>query len=528
MIILELPFIYILKEVVNTQFIAIYIRVSSEEQVKGYSIEAQLEELRSYAAKHHLSIYREYVDAGYSGKSIDGRPAMLELLADARQNRFSTVITWKLNRLARNLVDQLKMLELFKRQNINYMSLTEQFDSSTPQGNFALQMLGSIAQLEREQIAENVRLGMQKRSKEGAWNSGNNVLGYEWVTGIGIEPHLRIVPHEAELVRNIFWRYRSGRGLKAITNQLNGAGYTTKRNKPFSVASVRGILTNVNYIGQIRYTAHQKFNGASSDNSKQVVQGSHEPIINTELWREVQELLSNRSRTPTKAITRIYPLTGLLKCPLCGSGMVPARNRAICKSGRINHMNHYYICGNYSNKGSTACKANHIPAPPVESETLYRFQQMLSKKSLLNHIVTRVNRLNREACESLLKQLAAIKTELGKLEKQQQRCFELFEEGYMEYLELVEKINTLKSNITALSSNKLQLESKLSEFEARTVSLKEIHQAIKALFQSFQTVDSDKRNALLRGFIESIHIPTNRDVTGIKIHGTAVLKHLIV
>jgi len=172
--------------------------------VKGYSIDGQLEALRAYAVEQQLSIYREYVDDGYSGKSINGRPAMLELLADAKQHHFQFVITWKLNRLARNLVDQLTILELFEQHNIGYSSLTEQFDSSTPQGNFAMQMLGAVAQMEREQIAQNVRMGMLKRSKQGIWNSGNNVLGYEWVTGDGIEPHARVVPHEAELVQAIF------------------------------------------------------------------------------------------------------------------------------------------------------------------------------------------------------------------------------------------------------------------------------------------------------------------------------------
>lgn len=232
-------------EAVKTNLIALYVRVSSEEQVKGYSIDGQLEELRSYAAEHNLSIYRECVDDGYSGKSIDGRPAMLELLEDAKQGHFHTVITWKLNRLSRNLADQLKILEIFNQHNIGYMSLTEPLETNSAQGYFTAQMLGAIAQMEREQIAQNTRLGMQKRSAAGNWNSGNNVLGYEWVTEGDAEPHVRIVPHEANLVQMIYEQYKSGSGFKAITHHLNSAGYTTKRNKSFSTTTVRSILTNV-------------------------------------------------------------------------------------------------------------------------------------------------------------------------------------------------------------------------------------------------------------------------------------------
>ncbi|MCP3775220.1 recombinase family protein [Paenibacillus sp. MZ04-78.2] len=518
---------FLLEEGVNTNLIAIYVRVSSERQTKGYSIDGQLKELRAYAAEHQLSIYREYVDDGYSGKSIDGRPAMLELLADAKQGRFQTVITWKLNRLARNLVDQLKTMEVFKQHNIGCVSLTEQIETNTAQGNLTVQMLGAIAQLEREQIAQNTRLGMQKRSQRGAWNSGNNVLGYEWVTGADVEPHVRIVPHEARLVQMIFEQYRSGQGFKAITNQLNAAGYTTKRNKPFSTTTVRGVLTNINYIGQIQYTAHEKFTGASSDRSKRVVQGTHEPIINMELWSEVRALLNQRSRPPTKQINRHYPLAGLLKCPVCGSSMVPAHTKAVRKDGCV-HMNHYYVCGNYTNKGPTACKANTIPASPVENETLSRFQHMLTNKGLLNQIVTRINRRNKEAETPLREQVAQTAMSLKQLEKQQRRCYELFEDGFIGHVELVEKLKSLKQATATLNENKHQLESKLAELENSAVSLKEVRRAMKSLYQSFHAIEAGKRNALIRGFIQSVHVPPDRDVTEMHIQGTAALKHLII
>ncbi|MNW39543.1 DNA-invertase hin [compost metagenome] len=492
-----------------------------------YSIPGQLEELRAYAAEHNLPIYREYVDDGYSGKSIDGRPAMLELLADAKQGRFNTVITWKLSRLARNLADQLKMLEIFNQHHISYMSLTEQIDSNTPQGSLTAQMLGAIAQMEREQIAQNTRLGMQKRSAAGNWNSGNNVLGYEWVTEGNTEPHVRMVPHEAELVRMIFEQYRSGSGFKAITSHLNNAGYMTKRNKPFSIAAVRGILTNVNYIGLIQYTVHEKFTGASSDRSKQVVQGTHEPIISMELWNEVQALLNQRSRPPTKQVNRHYPLAGLLKCPICGHSMVPSHTKAYRKNGSI-HMNHYYVCGNYTNRGSTACKSNAIPASPVEDETLSRFQNMITNKRLLNEIVSQINRRSKEAEAPLREQLTQATMKLKQLEKQQRHCYEQFENKRIEPTELMEQLESLNQATSNLNENQRQLQAKLTELDNSTVSLKEVRHALKSLFKSFHVIEAGKRNALLRGFIQSVQVPPNRDVTEMHIQGTAALNHLTI
>lgn len=450
---------------------------------------------------------------------------MLELLADAKQGRFHTVITWKLNRLTRNLADQLRMLEIFKQHNIGWMSLTEPLEINTAQGHFTAQMLGAIAQMEREQIAQNTRLGIQKRSAGGNWNSGNNVLGYEWVTGGNAEPYVRIVPHEAKLVLMIFEQYKSGSGFKAITNHLNGSGYMTKRNKPFSIAAVRGILTNVNYICQIQYTVHGKYTGASNDRSKQVVQGTHESIISMELWNEVQTLLNQRTRPQTKQINRHYPLAGLLKCPMCGSSMVPSHSKAIRKNGNIK-MNHYYVCGNYTNKGPTACKANAIPASPVENETLSRFQSMLTNKRLLNEIITRINRRSREAGTPLREQLAQTAMNLKQLEKKQRRCYELFESEDIGHVELVEKLESLKQATATLNEKQRQLETKLAELENSAVSLKEVRRALKSLFKSFHSIEAGERNALLRGFIQSVHVPPNRDVAEMNIQGTAALKYL--
>lgn len=495
--------------------------------MKGYSIDGQLEALRAYAAEQQQFIYREYVDDGYSGKSINGRPAMLELLADAKQHHFQLVITWKLNRLARNLIDQLTILKLLEQHNIGYLSLTEQFDSNTPQGNFAIQMLGAIAQMEREQIAQNVRMGMQKRSKQGIWNSGNNVLGYEWVTGDGIEPHARVVPHEAELVQAIFEQYRSGKGFKAITNHLNHAGYMTKRSNPFSITAVRGILTNVNYIGQIQYTVHEKFTGESGDHAKQVVRGIHEKIISIDLWNEVQARLNQHSQPPTKQINRHYPLAGLLKCPVCGHSMVPWHKKAIRKRGTV-HMSHYYVCARYSNKGSTACKANAVPALPVENETLSRFQHMLTNKQLLHEVVSRINRRNREAEAPLREQQAQIIMNIKQLEKRQRRCYELFEGEHIGYVELMEKLEALKSETNSLNKAQHQLEQKLAELHTNRISLKEVRRALESLFKSFHSIEAGKQNDLLRGFIQGIYLPPNRDLSNIEIRGIAALEHLTI
>jgi len=273
--------------------IAVYVRVSSEEQVDGYSIDAQIEALREYATLHKLSIYKEYVDAGYSAKSINGRPAIQELLKDAQKGKFHQVVTWKINRISRNLEKLLTILDVLKQKQIKFVSLTERFESDSPQGNFILQMMGSIAELEREQISENVRMALNNRNKLGKWNSGNSVLGYEWVSSTNRNySYVRVVPEEKELVLKIFTLYKNGFGFKAIINRINAEGHRTKKGKPFSISSIRGILTNANYVGKIRCTIQN----SSDQRMTELVNGLHEPIIEQQLWDEVQILLNHKGK----------------------------------------------------------------------------------------------------------------------------------------------------------------------------------------------------------------------------------------
>ncbi|QWU16244.1 Resolvase, N terminal domain [Paenibacillus sophorae] len=147
---------------------ALYIRVSTEMQAKeGFSLEAQQEALLKHCRLIGATPFKVYVDAGRSGKSITGRPAMQEMLNDAGNGCFNQVMCTHLNRLSRNMNDLLSVLEALDKHKVGLYSLKEGFEPATPIGRFALQMMGAVAELEREQIVQNVRIGMQERSRQG-------------------------------------------------------------------------------------------------------------------------------------------------------------------------------------------------------------------------------------------------------------------------------------------------------------------------------------------------------------------------
>ena len=141
--------------------VAIYCRVSTTEQAEeGYSIEEQERLLQKYCEDNEYTVFKVYSDRGISGKSIKARPAMKEMLNDSEGKKFDMVITWKINRIARNTLELLQIVDLLEKNAIAFKSYSENFETETPMGKFSLQMMGAVGELERGTIAQNVKMGM--------------------------------------------------------------------------------------------------------------------------------------------------------------------------------------------------------------------------------------------------------------------------------------------------------------------------------------------------------------------------------
>lgn len=517
-----------IRSIYSKTIAALYIRVSSEEQVEGFSLDAQREALLEYCQREKMDVYKIYMDAGLSGKSIKGRPALKELLEDATQRSFQTVICLRLNRLSRNLPDLLYAVELFDKHGISLHSLTEQFQTETPVGKFVLQMMGATAQLEREQISQNTQLGMNERSKQGKWNSGNQVLGYRWNSNPS-DPrlsYLEVIPEEADLVRSIFEMYVSNLGLKAITNQLNKAGHRTKRDKPFNIASVRGILTNYNYIGKITYYSYPSHLSKTAK-EKQVVMGEHEPIIAIELWEQVQHLLSLRSHSPLKKVSHHFVLSGLIKCPDCGQGMVPSHIKRHRSNGDT-YFSLYYICGRYSSHGSVLCRPNHINAEVIEQWVSEQIRLFLTTPSIAKGLVTEINRKRDKQLEPYLYQLKQIDSQAHSLKNRSLRCFELFEDGHLDNLLLKERLEEIRIQTEILEIDRSKLKLIVAEYPVRTHPTASVLKALGNFHVLLQSASDDQRKTLFQSLINKISIPSDRDVTKSVIHGKAALFNLSI
>lgn len=305
----------------------IYVRVSSHEQVEGYSIGEQTERLRKYCEVMEWIVVRVYTDPGYSGSNMD-RPALKELIRAVEDGLADRVVVYKLDRLSRSQKDTLYLIEdVFLKNNVDFVSLSENFDTSTAFGRAMIGILAVFAQLERETIKERMIMGREARAKDGYYIGGDRVIiGYDYKDGL-----LTVNKHEAAIVRRIFELFIGGTNINKIANTMNAAGLY--RNAKWTSTTLRQLLRNRHYIGEVKF-------------SGEWYQGRHEPLISLETFEAAQEILRIRSESLVWNNKHSRPLTGFLWCGYCGARYhrLPG---GVKKDGS---RNVYYSCYSRSHK----------------------------------------------------------------------------------------------------------------------------------------------------------------------------------
>jgi site-specific DNA recombinase len=349
---------------------AIYTRKSSDEGLDQdfNSLDAQREAAQAYihsqSAEGWLCLPDRYDDGGFGGATLD-RPALKRLLADVQAGRVDTVVVYKVDRLSRSLLDFARMMELFDKQGVGFVSVTQQFSSTQPMGRLTLHILLSFAQFEREIIAERTRDKMAAARRKGKWSGGAPSLGYD------LDPQSkRLVVNqvEARQVRAIFALYLEHEALLPVVEELERRGWRSKRwrtrqgqvrgGRPFTRASLRALLSNVLYAGQVRYRG-------------EVHAGEQPALVDGATWEQTQALLQ-KNGAAIGAGARLSSgalLAGLLRCGPCGCAMTPAHSS---KRGR---RYRYYVCTQAQKRGWHTCPSRSVPALPIENFVLEQLRQ---------------------------------------------------------------------------------------------------------------------------------------------------------
>lgn len=346
---------------------AIYTRKSTEEGLEQEfsSLDAQRESAEAYIASQKaegwVCLDEHYDDGGFSGGNMD-RPALARLLADISAGNVDCVVVYKVDRLSRSLLDFARIMGVFDQQKVAFVSVTQQFNTSTPMGRLVLNVLLSFAQFEREIIGERIRDKIAAQRRKGKWTGGYPILGYD-VDRSGGSPKLVVNNGEAHRVREIFKMYLSRGSLLPVVEELERRGWnnklwytkkgTLKGGSVFDRGALYALLTNPLYVGRIKH---------KSD----VYDGEHEAIVTAELYQKVQDQLHYNGRTGGTEARNKYGalLRGLLICRNCGHTMV--HNFA----GRKGKRYRYYTCTRAIKQGRKKCPSGSVPAADIEQFVL--------------------------------------------------------------------------------------------------------------------------------------------------------------
>ena len=318
----------------------IYTGVFTSMQVEGYSLDAQKDKLRKYADYQEMSIVGEYSDEGKSGKSVEGRPQFKQMLVDIESGKDNVdyVLVFKLSRFGRNAADVLSSLQKMQDYGVNLICVEDGIDSSKDVGKLMISVLSAVAEIERENILVQTMEGRRQKAREDRWNGGFAPYGYQLVNG-----ELIIAEDEAEIIRIIYDKFvNTTMGMAAIAAFLNNSGYKKKLRQNntiegFSTSFVKGVLDNPIYCGKLAFGRRKNEKISGTRNEYHIVKqkdyllsdGIHEAIISEEMWNQAHRKRQETGVLQVKTHSPLHEhiLSGIIKCPVCGSGMYGNVNR---------------------------------------------------------------------------------------------------------------------------------------------------------------------------------------------------------
>lgn len=466
--------------------VGIYTRVSTLEQAnEGYSLGEQEERLKSYCDARGWTVSKVYKDGGFSGADMD-RPALKKMIKDIKDRKIETVIVYKLDRLSRSQKDTLNLIEdVFIANDVNFISINENFDTSTPFGKAMIGILSVFAQLEREQIKERMNMGKEGRAKKGLFQGGSAVsLGYDYING-----QLVINDYEASIVKELFTLYTNGIAMYKIA-ELFKVKYTENIRNWRHVSSIKKMLTNKLYYGVIVYHGEE-------------YEGQHEAIISKELFDKAQERLKETAKESKykTAFMSNNLLSGSIWCGGCGARYYT--NTATTKSKGTTYKYKYYKC--YSRSPHMKhmivdpnCKNKTWKRDEVDNLVIQEILKLQFDKSYLEEL-----RNKGKDEDDLEDKIVAVKNRIDELSTQLDKVMDMYQLGAISLDKIAERVKKLNDEKEVLEIELHNLE--LGNENKKTNSV-EIDEALSNAQEVLSSDDIQAKRMLVQALIERVII----------------------
>ena len=374
---------------------AVYTRKSSEEGLdqEYNSIDAQRDAGHAYIASQRaegwIAVADDYDDPAFSGGNME-RPALKRLMADIEAGKIDVIVIYKIDRLTRSLADFSKMVEVFERQGVSFVSVTQQFNTTTSMGRLMLNVLLSFAQFEREVTGERIRDKIAASKRKGMWMGGIPPIGYDVA-------NRRLIPNEAEAktIAHIFQRFVELGSTTKLVKELRLDGVTSKawttqdgrvrEGKPIDKGLIYKVLNNRTYLGELRH-------------KELWYQAEHPPIITKSIWDDVHAILSTNGRvraTTTRAKTQ-YLLKGIV---FGSDGRAMSPFQTAKQNGR---RYRYYVPQRDIKEHAGASGLPRMPAAELESAVLEQLRGHLRSPDVVRDVLPQAQKYDPTLDEAIV------------------------------------------------------------------------------------------------------------------------------
>ncbi|MFC3883790.1 recombinase family protein [Bacillus songklensis] len=466
----------------------VYVRVSTDEQAKhGYSIAAQLEKLEAYCISQGWELTEKFIDEGYSAKDLN-RPQFEKMIDRMKQGNTDILLVYRLDRLTRSVVDLYEILKVLDENNCMFKSATEVYDTTNAMGRLFITLVAAIAQWERENLAERVRLGMEKKTKLGKWKGGTPPYGYKVV-----DKNLVINEDEVNVVKTVFDLAKT-LGFYTIAKQLTNQGYSTRKGGDWHVDSVRDIANNPIYAGYLTFNESLK-DYKKPPREQNLYEGHHERIISREEFWRLQDILDKRRIHGGKRETSNYYFSSILKCARCGHSM----------SGHKSAGKKTYRCS--GKKAGKNC-SSHIILEENLTKTVFRLFD-----ELVGSIIGSTN-----VSDYPSEKVSGLESELKSIDKLLKKQKAMYENDIIDIDELISKTTSLREREKEISR----------ELKAVKQSTKQNNKEIQFIVENIESLwthaNDHERKQMLTTIFSQIVIDTKDEYK----RGTGKAREIVI
>ena len=492
-------------------------------QVEGYSLDGQKTSLKKFAEREEMQIVGIYEDAGKSGKSIEGRPAFKRMLSDIQEGLdVDYVLVYKLSRFGRNAADILNSLEFIQSYGVNLICIEEGIDSSQTSGKLLISVLSAVAEIERENILEQTMNGRREKARQGKWNGGPAPYGY-----ILKDDTLLIDEQEAEIVRTIFDKFvNTNMGYTGIAKYLNLQGIKkTPRKKTdieeFSAHFIKILLDNPVYCGKIAYgrRTREKVKGTKADYkvvNKQdycLVDGLHEGIIDEELWYKAHD---KREATGVKSVSkygkdRAHLLTGIIKCPKCGSGMYANRVCWTKKDGTYKEVMYYACSRNKQERGHYCDYSANLKKTDIEPLVIEFIKDLVQDEHFAIEIKKKIGlQVDTTKIDT---EISNYESKLKEVELNKARLEREIDSLPIDTTHRERKLHDMTLRLDALYDTIAEIEEKVEDaklrrksVEAEFITMENIYKILQHFGELYDIISDEEKKELIATLVKEIQI----------------------